>query len=444
MSRAAARFAGHGDIRRRFARLSGAGWALTDQGIVSAGNFLTVYLFARGLGTREFGILMLARTGMLLVTSMQGALITQPHNVLAATLSEPDYQRFTGALAVAQALLGAALLLILSAAGGVLRGLGLPVAGAVFLVLAVSVPPLLGQEFVRRVHYTRGAVRAAALNDALTYGLLFTGALAVTTAGGRHAGPGAALLVWGGSSLAGVFLGVWQLRGQVRLRHTGWAAWTGTWAQVWNFGKWLTAQNAAVWLGAQGHAWVVGIMLGVEQVGLYRAAMHLVNLLNPVRQAAFSYLPSRGSLAFRSGSVHGLARWVRKTAWLLTVGLTPLCLPLLAFPRELLHLAYGARYATPRLALILVLSVVGQCITFWKFPFDLGLLALRQTRAIFYANLAPVILLLTSGVALVHFFGIVGVPISGMVISCTLLLLTWGAYRRMLREAAERERCDGG
>jgi len=426
-------------LARRLGRYTRVGWALADQVLVSAGNFVTVYLFARGMGTAEFGSLMLARTGLLLLVSMQSALLTQPHNVLGAALPGPAYRRFTGALAVAQLLSGGALLLALAAAALALRGFGLPGAGHVLLALAVAAPPCLAQDFIRRVLYTRGASCSAALNDGLTYGLQLGGAFALMSVAPQRTGPAAALLVFGAASLAGAALGALQLRAQVRLRRTGWRAWVRIWARVWDFGKWLTAQNAVVWLGAQGHAWVVGLLLGVEQVGLYRAATHLVNVLNPVRQAAFSYLPARASLAYQSGSASGLARWVRKTGWLLGGVLAPLSLALLVFPRELLQLAYGARYASPRLALILGLSVVAQSVTFWKFPYDLGLLALRQTRAIFYANLVPVALLLTSGVALVHVLGIVGVPISGLLINVSLLAVTWAAYKRRLRQAVRAE-----
>jgi O-antigen/teichoic acid export membrane protein len=106
------------------------------------------------------------------------------------------------------------------------------------------------------------------------------------------------------------------------------------------------------------------------------------------------------------------------------------------FPDWVLGMAYGDRYATPELALILALSAASQCILFVKYPFDIGLLALRHTRAIFYIHLIPVVLLFTTGLTLIYFLGILGAPLSAMLISSLLLGITWRTYGRLVRERA--------
>ena len=101
-------------------------------------------------------------------------------------------------------------------------------------------------------------------------------------------------------------------------------------------------------------------------------------------------------------------------------------------------LAYGERYASPELALILALSAAGQFLTFIKFPFDIGILALGKPRAMFFLYAVPALLLFTAGVALVHWLGILGVPISGLLINATLLAATIVVYLRLARRAPER------
>ena len=130
---------------------------------------------------------------------------------------------------------------------------------------------------------------------------------------------------------------------------------------------------------------------------------------------------------------------MRRTQRLLAFAPLPFCVVLVGFPQQLLQLAYGARYAGTAMPVVLALAAVASCITFAKYPFDLGLLALRSTRAIFYVYLIPVGLLLTSGVALIHSFGVLGVPLSAMVINSTLLFATWRAYRRQLARARTAE-----
>jgi O-antigen/teichoic acid export membrane protein len=180
---------------------------------------------------------------------------------------------------------------------------------------------------------------------------------------------------------------------------------------------------------------VVGILLGAEQVGLYRAATHLANVMNPVFQTAFSHLPSRGSRAFHAGGAAGLSRWVRRASWALLLPVLPFIVVLAGFPGQVLELAYGDKFAGTSLALILALATIGQCILYSKFPFDIGLMALRSTKSIFYVYLIPVALLATAGTALIYFLGIVGVPLSGILINSALLAATWLAYRRQLKRA---------
>jgi O-antigen/teichoic acid export membrane protein len=424
-----------GFVQRVLRKFSSAGWAFADQCIVSAANFLTIYLFARYLSTSSFGIFMLAHTGLLLMTSMQTALVVQPHNVLAAGLPQHEYQRFTGALLVIQATGCVAVCVALGLTGWFIKTALSPAVGGILIALALAAVPWMGQEFVRRVLYTRSESRAAALNDSVTYGLQFIGALALVSSLADSASPEAALLVLGGSSLAGVLLGAWQLRDHVRLRRLAPGSLSRTWAEIWNFGKWLTGQNTLVWLGTHGHSWIVGLLLGAEQVGFYRAATHIANVMNPLRQAAYSYLPARGSLVYQAEAATGLSRWVRKTSLWLLLALVPFYILLVGFPGAVLSLAYGERYAGADLALILALSTIGQCLTFSKFPLDIGLLALRATKAIFYVHLIPVFLLFTAGVGLIYFLGILGVPLSGILINLALLAATWIAYTRNMRRA---------
>lgn len=394
-----------------------------------------MYLFARYMGTAAFGAYAIAQTGLLLVTSMQSALLAQPHNVLGARLEGLEYRRFTAALLLAQ-LAGSILLCGVLAAAGLLVGETLsPGAGHILLALSLAALPWMGQELVRRVLYTRGQSRAAFLNDLLTYGLQFAGAIVVVRALGEDARPETALAVLGWSSVAGMALGAWQLRGHVSFRALDRAALRASLTEVWGYGKWLSAQNALAWLGAQGHSWIVAILLGAEQVGLYRAATHLVNVLNPIRQAAYNYLPARGSLAYRDGGRRGLTLWIRKVFRVLALAPLPVCVALVAFPGPLLALAYGEKYGSPELALILALAAAGQFLTFIKYPFDIGILALGVPKAIFYLYVVPVLLLFTAGVALVLWLGILGVPLSGMLINGVLLVATIAVYLRLARGA---------
>lgn len=410
-----------------------AGFALIDQSIVSAANFLTIFLFARYMEMSDFGALMLAHTGLLLITNLENALVTQPHNMLGTKFSERNYIKLTRLLIAVQTGIGIMLCVLLGLIGYGISKFHSTYAGNIIIVLGFTILPWTLQEFIRRVLYTKSNSQAAVLNDGLSYGLQFVGAVAAVYTL-SYVSPLIALAVLGASSFIALLFGLWQIRSNLILPvqdSMGDKSYREIWSEVWGFGKWLTAQNLVVWFGSNGHAWIVGIILGTEKVGLYRAATHLVNVINPIRQAAFSYLPSRGSLAYINSGITGLKKWVKKTSLFLSIALSPICIFLIIFPEQILHLAYGDRFINKDLGIILALSTVAQLIISSKFPFDIGIMSMGKTKSIFYINLIPVFLLLTLGVLLVSHLGILGVPISGLTINSALLIATYLVYRKL-------------
>src|SRR5215211_1544004 len=134
-------------------------WGLIDQGILSATNFITLVLLARSVSPAAFGLFTVVYTGFLIAGSIQGALITQPHNVLAATLEGREYVRYTTSAATMQLTLTGVLALVAVALAAYFRTTDMQVAA---LLLAVA-PTIVGwqmQEFVRRVLYTEGRMPA--------------------------------------------------------------------------------------------------------------------------------------------------------------------------------------------------------------------------------------------------------------------------------------------
>jgi O-antigen/teichoic acid export membrane protein len=145
---------------------------------------------------------------------------------------------------------------------------------------------------------------------------------------------------------------------------------------------------------------------------------------------------------YRSRGASGLSRWVKRTLRTLLLAMGPILAVLVLLPGPVLEFAYGSGHAAADLPLILALAALAQCICFSKYPFDLGLLAMRSTRSIFLVYLIPVALLLTLGTALIYLLGILGVPLSAIAINSALLLATGLAYHR--RMALERAAPGGG
>src|SRR5215212_6819416 len=113
------------------ARVDKKFWALMDQVLISGANFITMMLALRGMGQSAFGAFTLVYTAMLFANMLQSALITQPHNVLAATRRGKDYIRYTTAVGMGQ--------LKIAIGGAVLAIIGWAIAASV----GSSAAPLL-------------------------------------------------------------------------------------------------------------------------------------------------------------------------------------------------------------------------------------------------------------------------------------------------------------
>src|SRR5688500_11827853 len=153
---------------RRF-WLSRGAWGLADQVLISATNFITMVLLARGLGPESFGEFVLVYTAMLLANGLQNSLIIQPHHVLGATREGADYRDYTASSALAQSVLAILCALLALLAAGVALGWGWPGA-ALLLALAPAIAAWQFQEFVRRVLYTEARLGEAFVNDLVSYG----------------------------------------------------------------------------------------------------------------------------------------------------------------------------------------------------------------------------------------------------------------------------------
>ena len=292
----------------------------------------------------------------------------------------------------------------------------------------------MAQEFVRRVLYTRSETRAACVNDAFSHGLQVAGiALLVTLTKDRSLA--AALGILGGSACAAAIVGAWQLRDHVIL--TGMPADVAReiWQDAAAFGKWLLARNLVSWCGQYGHGWLLLVMLGPAALGTFKAAEHLLNVVNPLRLAAFSYLPPRASFTYGQGGLAALRHWIGRVYRTVGVAFVAMVLLLLLLAAPLLELAYGQKFGSAPLHWIIVLGGIAAVINFARMPLEMGISAMKQSRPLFWVHVWSVPLLLVAGITFIRRFGIYGVPVSTGLIGAVLFVLTLRAFRRVTDSA---------
>ncbi|RYY19699.1 MAG: hypothetical protein EOO36_05185, partial [Cytophagaceae bacterium] len=151
----------------RLGRLSVAPryWVVAGQATVSATNFLTNIFIAKLCGLATFGEYSAWQLVLLLALSLQGAIITQPMQVVLGTLPTQHRAAYGqlvlglqvafGGLAVAATALGASFL---------------PQAATVLPAFVVLLAAACGQDTLRKLLLAEGKVQAALASDVLSAG----------------------------------------------------------------------------------------------------------------------------------------------------------------------------------------------------------------------------------------------------------------------------------
>src|SRR5580704_8377821 len=75
-------------------------WALADQAVVSATNFLTNVVIARALGVTQYGVFALSWLALLFVNSIQNALIVAPMMSIGSKTENEDRPHYFGAVVI--------------------------------------------------------------------------------------------------------------------------------------------------------------------------------------------------------------------------------------------------------------------------------------------------------------------------------------------------------
>ena len=394
-------------------RMLGVGiWGLSDQALISATNFATMVLLARALGPASFGSFVLVYTVLLFATELQGALVTQAHNVLGVGRAGSSYTGYTRSTAISQMLLAGSL-----GALAALAGLGAHLVGwgtaPLLLLLAPVIVSWLSQEFVRRVLYTEGRMSAVLLNDVVSYGGQAT-AMAALWYFDRLDGRSALLALAAPSALA-VPLGLWQLRGSFQG-----VARRADLDDNWQFGKWLAGALLAYWCASQLYLYVTAALVSSAAAGFLKAALVLMGPLNVLLVFVDTAVPILLARSLAASGERGLRAQLKETLILTAPIVGTYCVVVAVFATPLLRRVYGERYAADHSALLTLLAV-NYLLIYASRLVGSALRARRQTRPIFRGHLYAGVVAVAGGWLIVRVGGVEGAAL-GMVASAAVVL----------------------
>ena len=409
---------------RFLTRYSHINWALADQAIVSAVNFLTGIFLARFLGLAEFGRYTLAWMVVLFVSSIHHALINSPMMSIGPQQSDAESPGYFGAVVVHQiCFAGLAFILLFFGvqASGVffpewrVEGLALPIACA-------SLTYLL-QDFLRRYFFTRKRAVTAFANDAVAYLGRLTGLAWLFW--WYHTNDIAEVLwVITASFAIATAIGIGGLWGlDWRTHH-----WATTAKRNWRVARWLVGTALMQWGTGNFFMIAAASVLGAPAVGGLRAAQNIIGITHVLFLGLENAVPSQASRHFYVSGYRALSAYLRRVAWLgggLTLGAA---LVIAVAPGFWINLVFGGDYVA--YADILRWMALCNSIYFFALPVRAGLRTLEHTKPFFLSQVLAASFSLATAFTLVGHFGLYGVVFGGLTAHLMMQAVLWRAFAR--------------
>jgi O-antigen/teichoic acid export membrane protein len=376
-------------------------WALTDQAVISATNFLTSVMLLRFMGLREFGVFTLAWMSVLFVNSLQTALIVAPMMSIGPKQEEKDRPFYFGAVVFQE--------LVLVSCCFVLVFVAIKVSGSFFphknllhlaFPLAVSAFAYQMQDFVRRYFFATRQNRRALADDVLSYLTQLPILFLLHHAG--HLNSVIALWTMAGTSILGLALGwfwmeplefSWEWIKSISLRH-------------WRVSRWLTGSALLVWTSSNVFLLSAPVYYGAAAAGVLKASQNLMGVTHVWFQGLDNIVPVETARRLRQGGVPSMLAYTRSILmkW---GGLTLLfAIVMAAAPGFWLRLIYSPEMA--QYGYILRLFALLYVIIFLGGPLRAGLQALEFTAPIFWSYLAMTVLAVVFAVPMAKWLGISG------------------------------------
>jgi O-antigen/teichoic acid export membrane protein len=406
--------------------------ALADQALVSGANFLTFALLARALGVSEFGVFALSWSVVLLVSSLQMALIVAPMMSIGPKQDPVVSSAYYGAV-TKQELCFVFLSFLCVYAGTHLFAFCFPFweAQHLALPLAGATAAYLAQDYGRRYFFTIGRNVLALATDALSYLTQLPLLWWMVT---RHQMTGTrALWTIALTSCLGVLLSLFwlaELRFDCGMMRT-------VAARHWKVSRWLAPSAVLQWSSLNVFMITAPVYYGPAAAGALRACQNIVGISHVWFLGLDNVVPVEAARRLQQDGMEALLRYLWQTVarWgLLTAAFM---LVVWAAPSFWLHFVYGARYE--QFGYVLRLYGVLYLMIFLGGPLRAGLQAFEYTAPLLWSYLAMTFFAAIVAAPLAKLFGLAGV-MCGMIASQVIFqaLLATALVHRALRMRGNR------
>jgi O-antigen/teichoic acid export membrane protein len=387
-------------------------WALSDQGIVSLGNFFTTILLARALPQAEYAIYALTLGILLSANSLHAALITYPLSVKGAAIDKEVLKRFTGGSLVLTTGLVLALNLALFAA---LSVLGRPELAP--WVFGVSLFWQL-QETLRRALISQLRHNEVVWGDGISY-------------------LGQAVMVWlltqeKWLSLDAVFVVIMLTSAaaaavqsiQLGIKSMNFAELRVLSKDFWNFGRWILLTNLLGSLSIQVFPWSLKFFHGLQATASFQVVANVLGVSHPVLFSLGSLIMPAVVQANLKGNMQDVWKATWKYAFLGGALVLPYYAVLFCWPREMLTAFYGSNspYLNLGLETPLRIYVLSYALMYFSLVLQALLYGLEDSRAVSSVQVISTVTSIILGVPLVLYNGVLGAALGTVCISISSLI----------------------
>ncbi len=399
---------------------------LTDQGIVSITNFGTGVIIARSCTREEFGLYAMGISAILILISVQSAVISMPYTVYSPRIGQDERSFYTGSSFLQQIAFSFLAMAIL---GGI--GFGIDMISeteglsAIMILLAVVIPFLLLREYGRQLFISRLEVHSALVIDIVVVVIQFAGLLYLFNQGSLSAK--SAYYVIAIACLLASSVIYMQIRHHCRLRVT---QAVNHFKMNWSIGKWASVSGIASLAGIQLYPWLMTANRGVEDTGILAACMGIVFCINPLIIGLGNFIAPHIMHAYAedgAGRAHEMLVKCCKMFWAI---MAVFSLGMLFVGGDLLRLAYGEQYVGYGSVVgILAFALSAEIISL---PYNFGLHMLGRSEKVFVGCLINLVVTVTLGFWMLKLYGPLGVACGLLLGYSSSAIYRWAIYRRYM------------
>jgi O-antigen/teichoic acid export membrane protein len=390
--------------------------------------FLTLTGVLISRATQEgFGLYFLAFTIWVLVGEAMNSLIGTPHMLRAPRLTGVAALRYNGSMLLHQFGLSAVVVVLLAFGAAIAFGLGHLDKALMLICTAATIFPVVLRNFVRNYCFAVRDVPSVLVLD-IGVSLIQLGGIGLLFyLKELHHHWWLAILLVGVANLVSSLM--WLSTARERFAPLLSRA-IIHFIHNWRDSRFIFASSMIWWAGLQLYPWLVSGISGDHAAGIWGACFSLANLANPLVMGIQNYLAPQIAHAHHDRAPKEFRRYVYRSIIVFTLLVLPVCFLMALLADWLLTTINGPEYSgNGMVTAVIAFSVIGQTISF---PVSRALFSLGRADVDFYANIGPLVVLMTIGVYLVQTHGVLGAAISYLVaqiVGCAWRLVVFSTVK---------------